>query len=100
MSESRPPGRRRTFDREPLPVEGPIRRLHLERMSREDWVVAGVAVVSTVPGARRMIALPRPNRSPPSGVHAGEASAVPADGVLAWVQVDGSTGALGLTGNV
>ena len=42
MSE---PGRRRTPDREPVAVEDQIRRLHLERFSREDWVLAIVGVV-------------------------------------------------------
>ena len=40
VSESHPPGRRRTPDREPVAVEDQIRRLHLERFSREDWVLA------------------------------------------------------------
>lgn len=42
MSE---PGRRRTAGREPVAVEDQIRRLHLERFSREDWVLAIVGVV-------------------------------------------------------
>ena len=42
MSE---PGRRRTPDREPVAVEDQIRRLHLERFSREDWVLAILGVV-------------------------------------------------------
>jgi hypothetical protein len=31
------------MDLEPVRVENQIRRLHLERLSREDWVLAGVA---------------------------------------------------------
>lgn len=45
MSESRSPGRRRIPDREPVTVEDQIRRLHLERVSREDWLLAVVAAV-------------------------------------------------------
>jgi len=45
----RPPGRSRNADREPVAVENhvrrqqPERRLHLEGLSREDWILAGVA---------------------------------------------------------
>src|SRR5690348_8248100 len=33
------------LEREPVTVEDQIRRLHLERMSREDWVLAAVGIV-------------------------------------------------------
>jgi drug/metabolite transporter (DMT)-like permease len=39
------PSRRRTPGREPVAVEDQIRRLHLERFSREDWVLAILGVV-------------------------------------------------------
>jgi hypothetical protein len=39
------PSRTRTPDREPVTVEDQIRRLHLERFSREDWILAIVGVV-------------------------------------------------------
>ena len=45
MSETLPPGRSRGSDREPVTVENQIRRLHLERLSPEDWVLGGVAIV-------------------------------------------------------
>lgn len=38
------PGRRRSARREPVSVENQVRRLHLERLTREDWLLAGVAV--------------------------------------------------------
>ena len=37
-------GRRRTGHREPVSVENQVRRLHLERLTREDWLLVGVAV--------------------------------------------------------
>jgi hypothetical protein len=39
------PSRTRTSDREPVTVEDQIRRLHLERFSREDWILAVVGLV-------------------------------------------------------
>jgi hypothetical protein len=39
-----PPGRSRGSDREPVAVENQVRRLHLERLSGEDWVLGGLAV--------------------------------------------------------
>jgi hypothetical protein len=33
------------MDREPVPVENQIRRLHLERLSREDWVLGTLTVL-------------------------------------------------------
>ena len=41
MSESGAPAGGGRPDREPVAVEDQIRRLHLERISREDWVMAG-----------------------------------------------------------
>jgi hypothetical protein len=38
------PGRRRGPDLEPVGVENQVRRLHLERISREDWILGGVAI--------------------------------------------------------
>jgi hypothetical protein len=37
-------GRRRGSDREPVAVENQVRRLHLERLSGEDWVLGGLAI--------------------------------------------------------
>jgi hypothetical protein len=45
VRESRGPGRRREPEREPVTVEDQIRRLHLERFSREDWLLLAVGVV-------------------------------------------------------
>ena len=39
-----PAGRSRGPDREPVTVENRVRRVHLERISREDWVLGGVAI--------------------------------------------------------
>jgi hypothetical protein len=39
------PSRRRTPGREQVAVEDQIRRLHLERFSREDWVLAAIGIV-------------------------------------------------------
>ena len=38
-------GRSRGPEREPVGVENQVRRLHLERLSREDWVLGTLAVV-------------------------------------------------------
>ena len=45
MADPRAPGRRRDTDREPVAVENQARKLHLERLTREDWVLASVAVL-------------------------------------------------------
>jgi hypothetical protein len=45
MRPANPPGRSRDAEREPVSVENQIRRLHLERLSREDWVLGTLAVV-------------------------------------------------------
>jgi hypothetical protein len=45
VSESSSPGRSRERDREPVAVEDQIRRLHLECLSREDWVLVAIGVV-------------------------------------------------------
>jgi hypothetical protein len=38
-------GRSRSPEREPVGVENQVRRLHLERLSREDWILGTLAVL-------------------------------------------------------
>ncbi len=45
MAYAYAPGRSRSSEREPVGVENQVRRLHLERLSREDWVLGALAVL-------------------------------------------------------
>jgi hypothetical protein len=45
MGHVHAPGRSRSPEREPVGVENQVRRLHLERLSREDWVLGTLAVL-------------------------------------------------------
>ena len=45
MSDFSAPSRRREREREQVTVEDQLRRLHLERVSREDWVLVAIATV-------------------------------------------------------